>query len=210
MNLFNLIQQGEDIFKTGSLTTFPRYLVTQTTNYKFNASIPVTISIPTGTSVFYTTCSLQVWVSGSSRNELIKRQDQKVVVGDPPSATLTFNGTLVSNFSFTIDQAIPSVTFISINSGKIYPYTNSDCTGIPLHPLDSIINQTSTAKLYPTVAGATAYGNQSAPFTTDYASYIIDNQLTVNGTSVANGSTITIGGTQVTIVIPQSCMTPPF
>jgi hypothetical protein len=122
------------------------------------------------------------------------------ISGDPASATLTFqsyvgNSGGSSQFNFNLDSAIPS-TNITISSAGISAFTDPGCTS-----LTATDNLSGTVTL--TAGTLSASGNGTGGFCSDYYSRV--NFLNINGNSVSNGSTITIGGTQVTISIPSGC-----
>ena len=204
MNLFNLIQQGDDVFKTGSLITFPSYTVKETTDYRFVANVPVTISTPPSVAKFFATWSLQVWVSGSTRNQLIKESYDIVKLGDPATATLTWDGIVGGYFHFTISEEIPSLEFtgISLSAAQIQLYYDNAGTCEAIIPPQYVTMGRTT--LYPTAPGATAvsFNGTNDLYTINAYSF------KVNGTTVVNGGTITLGGTLVTISIPTKYCAP--
>jgi hypothetical protein len=125
-----------------------------------------------------------------------------MISGDPLTATLTFVKYENGSFTFTISKAIPSVLWIIISDAKVTGYTEEFCTSFP--------NQESllpSAKLYPTVDGASITVKGSPILDSSYTNYEKGTYFKVNGVNVQNGDTIVIGGTTVTIVNIVGCET---
>ena len=66
--IFDQVTSGPSYFSTGSLTSYPSYSIQETGDHLINVSLPFTIE---ANAPFTTVWSLQVWVSGSTRNQIV-------------------------------------------------------------------------------------------------------------------------------------------
>ena len=202
-NIFDKVIEGASYFRTGStsLSLFPSYSVQETGNHLIQASIPFTYEVSTS-PVNEATWSLQVYKSGSAGLTLIAVDKQFFVAGDPATSTLTFDYSS-GNFNFYLSNAIPS-TNITMSSAFVYGFSDeSSCdTGVSItgDSLPISPSATITANNYAvTVAGNSPMSYPSVQV------FKRGNGMYVNGNPVYNGSIITIGGTQVTIIIYPYC-----
>ncbi len=197
-NIFDKLinPEASTYFRTGSTTFFPSYSVQETGNHLIQASIPFTYEVST-IPVNNATWSLQVWKSGSGGETLLQKDTQYFVAGDPETSTLYFLGYSNDYFYFQLSEAIPS-TNVTISYASVIGYSGGSCN------VNSEDDQLSTNLL---ITSGSTTGNQTGSYgmgcgTSNYrrGSYMV-----VNGQSVYNGSVITVGGTQLAIVIDNNC-----
>lgn len=205
-NLFDRVIEGSSYFVAGTSTTFPTYSVQETGNHTIQISLPFTYEVETS-PVNEATWSLQVLKSGSAgiapltgSNSQPVIDRQFFVAGDPATSTLTFVGYNNSVFYFELSNAIPS-TNVVITYASVYGFSNAEsCSPLNIgNSQDSLISATITA------GNVVASGSGSTPLSCSDVSYRRDNNMLVNGQFVTNNSVITIGRTQVTVVIPPDC-----
>ena len=195
-NIFNRTIEGSQYFRSGSVTHFPTYSVQETGDHLIQVSLPFTYTV--GTSpINNATWSLQVWKSGSGGETLLQKDTQYFVAGDPETSTLYFLGYSNDYFYFQLSEAIPS-TNVTISYASVIGYSGGSCN------VNSEDDQLSTNLL---ITSGSTTGNQTGSYgmgcgTSNYrrGSYMV-----VNGQSVYNGSVITVGGTQLAIVIDNNC-----
>ncbi len=119
---------------------------------------------------------------------------------DPPTATLTFTSYESGVFTFDLSTPIFS-TNIDITLAKVFGRISVDCSGGAFET--DTLSGTSTI-----VTGATTItGLGSTPMDCAINSYKRSPSMTINGVSKINGQTITVGGTLVTVIISNSCVT---
>jgi hypothetical protein len=118
---------------------------------------------------------------------------------DPPDSLLSFTTYNHGNFTFSLSDVINSTNVVITSAdveGSIIPgcatVDQSDSLGSTL----TILAGTSNA----TVAGST-------PLNCSIGTFKRINSIVVNGLTKTNGSTLTIGGTIVTVSISTSCLT---
>jgi hypothetical protein len=197
-NIFDKVVEGASYFRTGSITNFPSYSVQETGNHLIQASIPFTYEVST-LPVNEATWSLQVYKSGSAGLTLIAVDRQYFVAGDPATSTLTFDY-YSGQFNFRLSEEIPS-TNITILSADVYGFPDENsCTFNSSTDQDTSPTATITAGSL----SVTVTGTNPLPYP---GIQVIrrSNSIYVNGQFVYNGSVITIGGTQVTIIINPNC-----
>ena len=182
----------------GSPNFFPTYSVAETSNYSIVASLPFTFIQPDNV-INDATWSLEVYQNGA----LISSDTQYFTAGDPATSTLYIDAIQAGVFYAHLSDAIPStdvnITDITANGSR----STTNCTyneySISLNSPDIL-----------SIAAGHINGSRAAT-SIDFGCYITswkyDPAITVNGTSVVNGSTITIGGTIVTIVLSTICNT---
>ena len=120
---------------------------------------------------------------------------------DPSTATLSIGYTSDSFFA-TLSEAIPSTTITIDTSGlSVTGFIDGSCS--------SFSGETDFASADLVIAAGntndTEAGNFGFSFITTY--YHFNSFLTINGNTVNDGDTITIGGTQVTVSFPQNGVT---
>jgi hypothetical protein len=116
---------------------------------------------------------------------------------DPATANLTYTSYQSGAFRFTLSSRIYS-TSISITSVSVSGFPNTTCT-LPVNESDSAA---STVTINPGFTTATQPG--STPMTSNSQRYKRVNSIVVNGVIKTNGTSITIGGTLVSIVIDST------
>ena len=120
------------------------------------------------------------------------------IVGDPVTTTLTYgysgNASGPSTFTFDLSDAIPSTAF-TISNATVDIFPDGTCLGSI--DSDSLITAVTMSAGLGTISGA-GTGNVCG---VGY-SYRKNNGLTINGTFVASGNTILIGGTTLTVSTP--------
>ena len=200
-NIFDKVIEGASYFRTGSTTFFPSYSVQETGNHLIQASIPFTYEVST-LPVNEATWSLQVWKRDLLGNETLIANGidrQYFVAGDPATSTLTFDY-YSGQFNFRLSEEIPS-TNITILSADVYGFPDENsCTFYSSTDQDTSPTATITAgSLSVTVTGTNPL------LYPDIQVIRRSNSIYVNGQFVYNGSVITIGGTQVTIIINPNC-----
>jgi hypothetical protein len=201
--LFDKIVEGTSYFRTGSTSTslFPSYSVQETGNHLIQVSLPFTYEVSTS-PVNNATWSLQVWKKDLLGNETLIANGidrQYFVAGDPATSTLTFDY-YSGQFNFRLSDEIPS-TNIVILSANVYGFSDeSSCNTSVSIDDDNAPTSTITAGNL----SVTTTGNNPLPYP---GIQVIKrgNGMYVNGNLVYNGSIITIGGTQVTIIINPNC-----
>jgi len=201
-NIFDKVVEGASYFRTGStaLSLFPSYSVQETGNHLIQASIPFTYEVSTS-PVNNATWSLQVWKSGSGGETLIANgiDRQFFVAGDPATSTLTFDY-FSGQFNFRLSEEIPS-TNITILSADVYGFPDeSSCNFNSSTDQDS-----SPTAIIPTGSLSVTVAGISPLVYPGIQVFRRSNSIYVNGQSVYNNSVITIGGTQVTIIINPNC-----
>lgn len=198
--VFDQVVEGAAYFKAGDLTSFASYSIQETGNHAINISLPFTYEVITS-PVNEATWSLQVYKSVGGVETLIAQDKQYFVAGDPPTATLAFNNYSAGSFEFSISNPIQS-TAVTITQASVNGYGTENCNE---SAYDDFLNATATIPIggY----GASAMG--STPLNCSNLTYRKGYGMVVNGQFVNNGSVITIGGTQVTIVIDTSCQNYP-
>jgi len=206
-NIFDKVVEGASYFRTGStsLSLFPSYSVQETGNHLIQASIPFTYEVSTS-PVNNATWSLQVWKSGSGGETLIANgiDRQFFVAGDPATSTLTFDY-FSGQFNFRLSEEIPS-TNITILSADVYGFPDeSSCN------FNSSTDQDSspTATIIAGSLSVTVNGTNPSFTNPPIQVFRRSNSIYVNGQFVYNNSVITIGGTQVTIIINPNCQNYP-
>jgi hypothetical protein len=206
-NIFDKVVEGASYFRTGStsLSLFPSYSVQETGNHLIQASIPFTYEVSTS-PVNNATWSLQVWKSGSGGETLIANgiDRQFFVAGDPATSTLTFDY-FSGQFNFRLSEEIPS-TNITILSADVYGFPDeSSCN------FNSSTDQDSSPTATITAGSLSVTVNGTNPSFTNPPIQVFrrSNSIYVNGQFVYNNSVITIGGTQVTIIINPNCQNYP-
>jgi hypothetical protein len=163
-------------------------------------SLPFTYTV--GTSpINNATWSLQVWKSGSGGETLLQngKDIQYFVAGDPISSTLYFTYYTSGDFYFTLSEAIPS-TNIVISSAFVTGYSGNTCN---VSSEDDNINAGNSL----TITAGTTSGNVTGntPMGMSTTNYIKGSYLVINGQYATNGSVLTIGGTQLTVVVDNNC-----
>lgn len=197
-NIFNRTVEGGSYYRSGSISNFPTYSVQETGDHLVQISLPFTYTVDT-IPINNATWSLQVWKSGSGGEILLQKDTQYFVAGDPVSASLVFDYTS-GNFSFYLSEPIPS-TNVTISLARVYGFPDeSSCdsrssTEEDNLPSSAVITAGNTSV---TVAGST-------PLTCASVIFRSGTNIRVNGQFVINGQTITIGGTQLTVIIPSDC-----
>ena len=194
---FDQVIEGGAYFKAGDATSFASYSIQETGNHAINISLPFTYGVST-IPVNEATWSLQVYKSVGGVETLIAEDKQYFVAGDPATATLYFLNYTNGRFYFELSEAIPS-TNVTISYATVIGYSGGSCD------TNSEDDQLNTGVL---ISAGNTTGNQAGfygmtcPTTSNYrrGSYIV-----VNGQFAVNGSVITIGGTQVTVVISNNC-----
>jgi hypothetical protein len=85
-NIFDSLVNAEasTYFKPGTISQFPTYSATSTGDYSVAVSLPVSIEVPSSIDAVW---SLQVWVSGSTRNELIENGSDVYNFNSTPPAS---------------------------------------------------------------------------------------------------------------------------
>jgi hypothetical protein len=116
---------------------------------------------------------------------------------DPATATLTYTSYQSGYFRFTLSSRIYS-TSIGISSVSVSGFPNTTCT-LPVVESDSTAN---TVTINPGFTTSTQPG--STPMTASTLRYKRVNSIVVNGVIKTNGTSITIGGTLVSIVIDST------
>lgn len=199
VDIFDRTIEGGTYFQSGSLQHFPSYSVQETGNHSIAITLPFTYEVATF-PVNEATWSLEVWVSGSTRNQVLYRDRQFFVAGDPATSTLTFDY-YGGNFVFYLSSIIPS-TNVTIGLGaRVYGYADTESCNTRDYLEADIM-------LYPAViiAGTdTISVPGNTPLTCTSNVYKKGSSITVNGQNVSNGQIITIGGTEVTIQIYSGC-----
>ena len=197
-NIFDRTVEGSQYFRSGSTTHFPTYSVQETGNHSIQVSLPFTYVVGTN-PINNATWSLQVWKSGSSGETLLPngKDIQYFVAGDPATSTLYFLGYNSGNFYFELSDAIPS-TNVTISYAFVNGYATGSCN------INSEDDNLSAGLVI--TAGSTT-GNQAGFYGMGCSTknYTRGSYITVNGQYAVNGSVITIGGTQVTVVIDNNC-----
>jgi hypothetical protein len=197
-NIFDRTIEGSQYFRSGSVTQFPTYSVQETGDHLVQISLPFDYTV--GTSpINNATWSLQVWKSGSSGETLLQKDVQYFVAGDPISSTLYFTYYTSGDFYFTLSEAIPS-TNIVISSAFVTGYSGNACNVISE---DDNINAGNSL----TITAGTTSGNVTGntPMGMSTTNYIKGSYLVINGQYATNGSVLTIGGTQLTVVVDNNC-----
>jgi len=200
--LFNEIVEGASYFRTGSTSTslFPSYSVQETGNHLIQVSLPFTYEVSTS-PVNNATWALQVWKKDLLGGEIqIAVDRQSFVAGDPATSTLTFNY-YSGQFNFSLSDPIPSTNVI-ILSANVYGFSDESSCNYGA----SIDDDNSPSATIPSGSFAVTVTGNNPYFTRPPIEYFKrGNGMYVNGNLVYNGSVITIGGTQVTIVIYPYC-----
>jgi hypothetical protein len=199
-NIFDRTIEGSQYFRSGSITHFPTYSVQETGDHLIQVSLPFTYTV--GTSpINNATWSLQVWKSGSGGETLLQngKDIQYFVAGDPSTSTLYFDYYSTGDFYFYLSEAIPS-TNIVISSAFVTGYSGNTCN---TNSEDDNINVGNSL----TITAGTTNGNVTGntPMGMSTTNYIKGSYIVVNGQPAYNGSVITIGGTQLTVVIDNNC-----
>ena len=124
-----------------------------------------------------------------------------VANADPATANLTIEYT-ADTFSATLSEAIPS-TGITINSAglAVTGFTDGSCNSL------SGETDSASADLFISAGNTSDSEAGNFGFTNTTTHYHFNGTLTINGNTVNDGDTITIGGTQVTVGFPQSGFT---
>jgi hypothetical protein len=102
--IFNQVTYGSSYLSAGNLISHPSYSVQETGNHLINISLPFTIE---ANAPFTTVWSLQVWVSGSTRNQIVTGSD----------------GTSFGIDNQTFTTVIPPTTSYRL-SGIVFDYNN--------------------------------------------------------------------------------------
>jgi hypothetical protein len=197
-NIFNRTIEGSQYFRSGSTTHFPTYSVQETGDHLIQVSLPFTYTV--GTSpINNATWSLQVWKSGSGGETLLQngKDIQYFVAGDPTTSTLYFLSYSNDTFYFQLSEAIPSTT-VDISYASVMGYSGGSCN------TNSEDDQLSTSLLI-TAGNTTGYQTGSYGMGCGTSNYRKGSYIVVNGQPAYNGSVITIGGTQLTVVIDNNC-----
>lgn len=119
-------------------------------------------------------------------------------VPDPATANLTFTSYSGGDATFTLSAAIPS-TATTISVWSVTGWTDSGCTS------SSGESDSQNANIVIAAGGTTDTKSGNTAMTATSARYKRGTSITVNGVSKADGETITIGGTTVTVVISSAC-----
>ena len=197
-NIFDRTIEGSQYFRSGSVTQFPTYSVQETGDHLVQISLPFNYTV--GTSpINNATWSLQVWKSGSSGETLLQKDVQYFVAGDPETSTLYFTYYTTGDFYFTLSEAIPS-TNIVISSAFVTGYSGNTCN---TNSEDDNINAGNSL----TITAGTTSGNVTGntPMGMSTTNYTKGSYLVINGQYATNGSVLTIGGTQLTVVVDNNC-----
>jgi len=197
-NIFDRTIEGSQYFRSGSVTQFPTYSVQETGDHLVQISLPFDYTV--GTSpINNATWSLQVWKSGSSGETLLQKDVQYFVAGDPETSTLYFTYYTTGDFYFTLSEAIPS-TNIVISSAFVTGYSGNTCN---VSSEDDNINAGNSL----TITAGTTSGNVTGntPMGMSTTNYTKGSYLVINGQYATNGSVLTIGGTQLTVVVDNNC-----
>jgi hypothetical protein len=199
VDIFDRTIEGGTYFQSGALQHFPSYSVQETGNHSIAINLPFTYEVPTF-PVNEATWSLEVWVSGSTRNEILYQDRQFFVAGDPATSTLTFDY-YSGEFVFYLSSTIPS-TNVTIGAGaQVYGYADTEfCNTRDSTEIDTLISPAII-----TAGTNTVNVSGSNPLTGASIVFKRSNGMVVNGQFVTNGQIITIGGTQVTIQIYNGC-----
>jgi hypothetical protein len=113
---------------------------------------------------------------------------------DPPTANLTFTGYAAGVFTFTLSSRIYS-TNVNISGASVSGFPNTTCT-LPVNESDDFVGAVTV------IAGNVGVRQEGqTPMTSNSQRYKRVNSITVNGVNKTNGTSITIGGTLVSIVI---------
>ncbi len=113
------------------------------------------------------------------------------------ATTLTFNSYSGGDFLFTLSN--PILADVNIQYAAVNGYNNGSCTP-PSAESDS------TFILSITAGNTSAIGSGTSPMSYTTSPYYSRGLcIIVNGNTLCNGDTIVIGGTTVTISIPNSC-----
>jgi hypothetical protein len=199
VDIFDRTIEGGTYFQSGALQHFPSYSVQETGNHSIAINLPFTYEVSTS-PVNEATWSLEVWVSGSTRNEILYQDRQFFVAGDPVTSTLTFDY-YSGEFVFYLSSTIPS-TNVTIGAGaQVYGYADTEfCNTRDSTEIDTLISPAII-----TAGTNTVNVPGSNPLTGASIVFKRSNGMVVNGQFVTNGQIITIGGTQVTIQIYNGC-----
>jgi hypothetical protein len=126
-----------------------------------------------------------------------------LAIPDPPTSTLTFANYQSGQFTFTLTNAINS-TSIVINGATVNGSNSVNCTG-GVQANDTL----DSGHLVAIAAGSlTASQTGATPMGCGIGSYIKVNNISILGKGTfANGNTLTVGGTTVTVSIAPICNT---
>jgi hypothetical protein len=196
--IFDQVVEGGQFFKAGDLTSHASYSIQETGNHSIVATLPFTYEVST-IPVNEATWSLQVWRSVGGVETLIAEDKQFFVAGDPATSTLYFTYYNQGRFYFSLTEAIPS-TNIVISSAFVTGYAGNTCN---TNSEDDNINAGNSLTITAGFTSGDVAGN--TPMGMSTTNYVKGSYLIINGLFATNGSVLTIGGTQVTVVVDNNC-----
>jgi len=194
--LFDQVQQGGIYYRPGGIGTFPTYSVQETGNHAIRATFTMDFEFP-GVLPNSASWLFQVFKTGSAYvgEQLITQYSRTFEVVS--ATTLTFNSYSGGDFLFTLSN--PILADVNIQYAAVNGYNNGSCTP-PSAESDS------TFILSITAGNTSAIGSGTSPMSYTTSPYYSRGLcIIVNGNTLCNGDTIVIGGTTVTISIPNSC-----
>jgi len=196
--IFDQVVEGGQFFKAGNLTSHASYSIQETGNHSIVATLPFTYEVST-IPVNEATWSLQVWRSVGGIETLITEDKQFFVAGDPATSTLYFTYYSQGRFYFSLTDAIPS-TNVVITSAFVTGYAGNTCN---TNSEDDNINAGNSLTITAGLTSGDVAGN--TPMGMSTTNYIKGSYLVINGQYATNGSVLTIGGTQLTVVVDNNC-----
>lgn len=161
-----------------------------------------TALVPDGTSI------IKVLSTGLCTNSiyipLVYTTTSTTTAPDPLTSTLTFFSYESGVFTFTLSDAIYSTSILITGATVDGSTTQTDCTA---NDVDD--NVTLANPILIPAGGTTGSALGTTPFTCAVQSFSRTNYVTIDGLGTfVDGDTVTIGGTTVTISIPNTCETP--
>lgn len=142
------------------------------------------------------------FLAAKASNQWVAKRDLEP--GDPATATLTISyesGLWIGELS----AAIPSAG-ISVSAGVVRGYYDA-CLGAPDESVDMWVDSGKVVTNGFSIPAGFTVQTYAAfeTFSGSVINYNMINNLVVNGVTRTNGSTFTVGGTTVTLVLPVSC-----
>jgi len=201
----NLSYTTPNVFNQYSVITSLSPTVTgDVTSYSIIPSLPLGLLLNTTSGVISGTPTIPsvnttytVTASNSSGSVSANLNIQVLaVVPDPLTATLQFEY-IAGEFIFTLSNPIPS-TDIIIGGGRVNGSLNNDCSS-----KDGVDNMSGLITITKGTTNGSIVGN--LPFDCSINTYNRRPFIVVNGLQKSDGETISVGGTTVTVLIPNTC-----
>ena len=203
MNFFDNITEGSSYFYGGNTANFPSYSVQESGPHSVQVTFDLTVTLPT-LPPSSASWALEVYVDDVLQSGYTDLKEFKA--GDPPTSVLTFSSYGAGEFYFSLSNPINSID-LNITYAGVNGYSTTDCSG------GVIESDSLSISNYATITAGQTFASKIGSYNLTSASkrYKQIDSLTINGNSgLTNGSTVIIGGTTVTISIPNTTTCRPY